>query len=55
MNFNDDYNLVYREDFGSDCIKFHGVHGIMATAGTLWLARIIEGGLKQEGYRVRKM
>ena len=47
--------IVYREDRYSDCIKFHWVHGVMATAGTLWVASIIEDGIKQEGYRVEDM
>ena len=52
MNFNDDYKLVYREDVYPDCIKFHGMNGVMATV-TIHLAKVVEDGLKQEGYRVR--
>ncbi len=52
MCFYDDYNLIYEERVYPDYILFHNMNGVLATAGTLWMASIIRQGLIEGGYRV---
>lgn len=53
MTFNDEYRLVYRENVYPDCIKFHSIHGLLATIGSLRLAQGVQSLLEEEGYTVK--